>query len=133
MLEKKLVAVYGSLRKGLHNHGVLANSELLGMFDSDPIYDMYSVCGSYPGILKDGNTSIKMEVYLVNSEVSKNLDQLEGYRPGHEHFNHYNKIEIQTPFGKANTYLYNRTAKGLEKVESGDWFSYKTNKLKEAL
>jgi gamma-glutamylcyclotransferase (GGCT)/AIG2-like uncharacterized protein YtfP len=42
------IAVYGSLRQGLSNHGVIADEELLGSFETQPIYSMYSVQEYFP-------------------------------------------------------------------------------------
>lgn len=130
MGKEKLVAVYGSLRKGLYNSNIMEDSELIGMYDTLPIYEMYSIGGSYPGLIHGGNTSIKMEVYKVNQKVLDRLDRLEGYEKGKEEHNHYNKLEINTPFGKAYTYIYNRGVERLVRVDSGDWKSFK-KKLKE--
>ena len=123
--KKQLVAVYGSLRKGLHNHSLLADSEYIGEYTTDPIYDMYSVSGGFPGLVLHGSTSIHMEVYSVTEQVAKDLDRLEGYRVGGESTNHYNKISIDTPFGKASLYIYNHSTKSMVKVESGNWVSFK--------
>lgn len=121
----QLVAVYGSLRKGLGNSRLLEGSKYVGEFDTKPEYDLYSVGGAYPGMVKDGSTSIKMEVYEVNEYTANRLDILESYQPGNESENHYNKIRIETPFGEANTYIYNYPTQRLVKVESGDWLSFK--------
>lgn len=123
--KKQLVAVYGSLRKGLHNHSLLADSEYIGEYTTEPIYDMYSVSGSYPGLVLHGSTSIHMDVYSVTEQVAKNLDRLEGYKAGEESSNHYNKITVDTPFGKAGLYIYNYSTKSMVKVESGNWVSFK--------
>jgi gamma-glutamylcyclotransferase (GGCT)/AIG2-like uncharacterized protein YtfP len=123
--KKQLVAVYGSLRKGLSNHSLLVDSEYVGEYATEPIYDMYSVSGSFPGLVMHGSTSIHMEVYSVTEVVAGRLDRLEGYRVGEESNNHYNKVEIDTPFGKASLYIYNHSTKSMVKVESGNWASFK--------
>jgi gamma-glutamylcyclotransferase (GGCT)/AIG2-like uncharacterized protein YtfP len=123
--KEQLVAVYGSLRKSLHNHSLLAGSEYIGEYITEPIYDMYSVSGSYPGLVQHGSTSIHMEVYSVTDVVATNLDRLEGYKVGQEDSNHYNKVTVNTPFGKASLYIYNHSVKSMVKVESGNWVSFK--------
>jgi gamma-glutamylcyclotransferase (GGCT)/AIG2-like uncharacterized protein YtfP len=127
MSKTNLVAVYGSLRKGLHNHNVLGASPLVGEYDTEPIYDMYSVGGSYPGMVENGSTSIKMEVYRVDQYRMNRLDTLEGYVEDRKEGNHYNKILIETPYGKAHTYVYNYPTSRLIKVDSGDWKSFRAN------
>ena len=122
------VAVYGSLRKGLHNYKYhLGNSEYLGIFESLPIYNMISL-GGYPGIAKGGNTTITMEVYEVTPKVLRGLDRLEGYTANGAN-NHYDRETIITPYGKALVYLYKdlKKTKG-NRVNSGDWKEFLKNK-----
>jgi gamma-glutamylcyclotransferase (GGCT)/AIG2-like uncharacterized protein YtfP len=121
-----LVAVYGSLREGLHNHSALemADEEQLGMFETPPVYDMYAVSESFPGLKEDGSTSIKMEVYQVTEEKLKDLNSLEGYYGDDAATNLYNRIKIDTPWGKAYTYIYNYSVGKSPLVESGDWTEY---------
>ncbi len=127
-----LIAVYGSLRAGLHNHTILGDSKLLGEFDTPPIYDMYS-CGSFPGLVLHGATSIKMEVYQVTDYISKSIERLEGYVKGQESDNHYNKVMIDTPYGEAGTYIYNFSISRLPQVEGGDWKIWKDGLKKQML
>ena len=78
-MEKRfLVAVYGSLMQGLHNHTYLEDSKLKGTFVTEPIYTLIDL-GSYPGLYENGTTSINMEVYEVDEHTLANLDILEGY------------------------------------------------------
>jgi len=125
-----LVAVYGSLRAGLHNHRVLGASKLLGEFDTPPIYDMYS-CGGFPGLVLHGSTSIKMEVYEVTEQISKAIERLESYTKGMEDSNHYNKVTIPTPYGDAGTYIYNYSVSRLPQVDSGDWKTWREELKKQ--
>jgi gamma-glutamylcyclotransferase (GGCT)/AIG2-like uncharacterized protein YtfP len=120
------VAVYGSLRKGLHNHSVLGkNAKFLGTFETPPEYSMYSIGGSFPGLKKNGTTSITMEVYEIDEDTFEQVNILEGYsEDGGEH-NHYDRDIIKTPFGDAYGYIYNYGVEGLHFVASGDWAKYK--------
>ena len=123
----ELVAVYGSLRKGFHNSHYLEGCKCLGEFDTNPIYDLYAVCSSFPGLIEKGNTSIRMEVYSTSNKVREQIDRLEGYDADNKDKNHYNKIVIDTPFGKAFTYIYNHSTVRFPKIESGDWKLHKEN------
>lgn len=128
-MNKSLVAVYGSLLKGLHNHApYLKDAEYKGEFDSEPCYTLYDL-GSFPGLKKNGNTSVRMEVYEVDTLQLKKIDTLEGFTPGEKH-NHYNRFIIDTPYGPAYSYEYNHDAKRSNIVKSGDWRDhYKTKSL----
>ena len=123
-MKKYLVAVYGSLRKTMSNHHYyLSNSEYEGTFTTEPEYTLHSLQW-YPGLKLNGNTSVVMEVYEVDEETLKNLNQLEGYRPG-EKSTFYDRIEINTPWGKAFTYIYVNELSKDSIVESGNWVAYK--------
>ena len=123
-MKKYLVAVYGSLRSGMGNHQYyLSDSEYKGTFSTEPEYTLHSL-SYYPGLKLDGNTSIVMEVYEVDEETLKNLNRLEGYRPG-ETSTFYDRIEINTPWGRAFTYIYVNELSKDSIVESGDWVMYK--------
>ena len=123
-MKKYLVAVYGSLRSGMGNHQYyLSDSEYKGTFSTEPEYTLHSLQW-YPGLKLNGNTSVVMEVYEVDEKTLTNLNRLEGYCPG-EKSTFYDRIEINTPWGKAFTYIYVNELSKDSIVESGDWVSYK--------
>ena len=124
-MKKYLVSCYGSLRRGMGNHQYyLSDSEYKGTFSTEPEYTLHSLQW-YPGLKLNGNTSVVMEVYEVDEETLTNLNRLEGYRPG-EKSTFYDRIEINTPWGKAFTYIYVNELSKDSIVESGDWVLYKT-------
>ena len=123
-MKKYLVGVYGSLRKSMSNyHYYLSSSEYKGTFSTEPEYTLHSLQW-YPGLKLNGNTSVVMEVYEVDEKTLTNLNRLEGYCPG-EKSTFYDRIEIDTPWGKAFTYIYVNELSKDSIVESGDWFEYK--------
>ena len=123
-MKKYLVACYGSLRRGMSNYQYyLSNSEYKGTFTTEPEYTLHSL-SAYPGLKLNGNTSVVMEVYEVDEDTLKNLNRLEGYYPG-EKSTFYDRIEIDTPWGKAFTYIYVNELSKDSIVESGDWVAYK--------
>jgi gamma-glutamylcyclotransferase (GGCT)/AIG2-like uncharacterized protein YtfP len=125
MSKKYLVAVYGSLRKTMGNHNYyLSNSEYKGTFSTEPEYTLHSL-SVYPGLKLNGHTSVVMEVYEVDERTLSNLNTLEGYSTSRT-ATFYDRIEIDTPWGKAFTYIYvNELSKDFI-VESGDWVDFKT-------
>lgn len=126
MVEKRkyLVAVYGSLRKTMHNHNhFLIDSEFKGTFTTEPEYTLHNL-GSYPGLKLNGNSSIVMEVYNVTEEVLSNLNRLEGYYPG-KTATFYDRMLIPTPWGKAFVYIYVNELSEESIIASGDWVAYK--------
>lgn len=121
--QEKLIAVYGSLRKGMGNDYILKNAEYLGEFKTEPIFSLYSL-GSYPGLKENGSTSVVMEVYKVDDVTANRVDSLEGYSPDSP-ATFYDKIPIKTPYGDASVYTYVNNIPEDRLVESGDWKEYK--------
>lgn len=81
MFEPTTVLVYGTLKRGYGNHGVLGNSKFLCEGTTkDSIYSMYD--GGFPFVSATlGNKigRIKGELYLVEEEnIMGALDRLEG-------------------------------------------------------
>lgn len=125
MRKKHLVACYGSLRRGQYNHEHhLSDSEYKGIFSTEPEYTLHKV-SSFPGLKLDGNNSVVMEVYEVDDYTLENLNRLEGYRSGEKSI-FYDRIEINTPWGKAFTYIYVNELSKESIVESGDWVLHKS-------
>lgn len=124
----QLVAVYGSLRMGLHNHGVLGNSEFVGLFRSKPEYTLHSLRGGFPGLKMEGEDSVVFEVYSVNEEIARDVDGLEGYSPGGNN-TFYDKHQIKTPFGIASTYEYQPDTD--TRLLHGNWTVFKTGNTLE--
>ena len=121
---KGLVAVYGSLRKGLHNHVLLEQAEFLGT-GTVAGFKMYSM-GGFPFITHDDATqddTIQIEVYSVTPREMLSLDQLEGYP------SFYNRELVDTPYGKAWIYYIDGEVQGHAPVINGDWFEYYTSRV----
>jgi len=127
--KKNLVAVYGSLRKGLGNYeDHLGKATFVGEFKTEPVYNLHSL-GGFPGLKENGNTSVVMEVYEVNEVEAHNIDRLEGYTPGSNDNTFYDKKDINTPWGVASVYIYVKDLPKSSIVESGDWKEFKNNTL----
>ena len=73
---------------------------------------------------REGGSDAVVVGVEVDEETLKNLNRLEGYYPG-EKSTFYDRIEIDTPWGKAFTYIYVNELSKDSIVESGDWVSYK--------
>lgn len=111
---KHRVFVYGTLRKGQHNHYWLRNTTALGTCATYSGFTLVSV-GGFPGAVECGGQRISGEVYEISTHVLSRLDRLEGYP------DFFDRKIIDTKFGSCWIYIYQR-AHGLEpKVMSGDW------------
>lgn len=125
--KKYKIAVYGSLRRGEYNYKgqELDTQTYLGTFETEPIFSLYS-SGSYPCLKEGGTTSIVMDVFEVDEDTFKGVNQLEGYRGAEfEATNFYNRKMIATPFGEAAYFVFNDSVKSMPRVESGDWVQYR--------
>ena len=118
------VAVYGTLKRGFHNHFLLEDSEYLGV-DRIKGYSMHSM-GYYPAVVtsEDENDLISVEVYEVDAETLAALDTLEGYGGFASKDNMYNRKQIETVYGDTHFYEWadpNFAITEANKVYSGIW------------
>lgn len=132
--ERTLIAVYGSLRKGLSNHGIIQEALYIGEFTSEPVFKMYDL-GAYPAITHGGNSSIEFEVYAVNEQELEKVNSLEGFHEDRDD-NYYSRAIIKSPFGKAYYFFFSETGKlshnlddGGLLVESGNWKDHHSTKI----
>jgi gamma-glutamylcyclotransferase (GGCT)/AIG2-like uncharacterized protein YtfP len=120
------VFVYGSLRQGMGNHGLMGESELIQQ--DVMMYPGYMVSlGNFPAVMRTNEDlrQIRGEVYDVTKETMSRLDMLEGYP------SFYNREQRNTKSGilcwvyfldgtKKSQYYGNRDI-----VEHGDWVAYR--------
>lgn len=126
-MNKKLIAVYGTLRLNQGNYEwLLKDATHLGTINTEDIFDLYSL-GGFPGLKENGNISIVVDIFEVNDYESDRVDSLEGYKEGIKP-TFYDKIYIDTPFGKAGMYIYMGKVYEPNKIESGDWVKFLENK-----
>lgn len=107
-----VVAVYGTLKKGFHNHFLMKNSTFIG--EGTAPGKMYSA-GGYPIATKEEGT-MKVELYAVPGEDISSLDALEG------HPEWYTREEVETSLGPA--WIYYQPEENVSSrpvVESGEW------------
>lgn len=113
--ENRIVAVYGSLRKGLHNHYILSGSNQIAITKTKPEFRMWSY-GGFPGASVGSNQMI-VEAYQVKSqEVMDRLDALEGYP------SFYNRKIVELENGlKAWIYFIENEDSHIEDAHIEDW------------
>lgn len=110
-VDEELIFTYGTLMKGERNHYFMKNSEYLGEASLHD-YGLIEI-GSYPGAIQFEGKNIIGEVYKVNLEDKKRIDELEG--------NQYTcKNAIVTIEGKAYSVKFYEFAESSEKYH----FSY---------
>lgn len=117
----KKIFVYGSLKSNRGNHHFLDNDEsyLLGSDTISGNFTMVSL-GAFPGVIPVGEGNISGEVYEVSDSVYKRIERLEGYSSNPLN-RFYDKMEVETVYGKADMYILDESYLNYKKVESGVW------------
>ena len=106
------VFVYGTLKRGCHNHHFLAGQRFLGEARTVAGYVLF-VLGDYPGMVRRIGTDghVTGEVWAVDAAGLATLDELEGVGEGL-----YERVPVKlaAPFAdqSVETYLYLRSVEG---------------------
>ncbi len=77
------IFVYGTLKRGCHNHGYLAGQRFLGEARTAPGFRLFDL-GGYPGIVvwPDDTAGVTGEIWEVDAPALAALDELEGLAIG---------------------------------------------------
>lgn len=119
-MEKTIILVYGTLRKGESNHAYLQSSKYLGIGKIEG--ELWGKYDWFP-YLTLGNGTVKGEIYEINELTFRAIDGLEGYPY------HYNRKEVpvkiqgQEETIKAWVYFVDDQGEQSSKIESGDWLN----------
>lgn len=109
-----LIFVYGTLKKGYHNHHLIARQKFVCEAKTKPVYRLYHN-GGFPCMVEADNNgvSVKGEIYEVDEICLKRLDKLEGtpYLYSRE------TLQIDYP-EKVEVYIFRRPVSALK--ECGD-------------
>lgn len=131
MQEKILIAVYDSLcQDGENWEYYLDLSEYVGTYYTEPIYNLFSISKEYGGLTKDGNTSVKLELYYIDEYTLKLLEHYYGENTINSK-NPYGKDIISTSYGDCFIWFYNGNVSGKPLIESGDYIKFKEYLKKE--
>ena len=78
-----LVFVYGTLKRGGSNHGLLAGQTFVGVARLAAGFALYSL-GEYPGLVAEAGSTDRVtgEVWAVDDAALARLDELEGVGEG---------------------------------------------------
>lgn len=120
MVSVTLVAVYGTLKRGLENHPVLCHCSHVGndILETITLYDT----GPWPAARTEPSQGILVEVYEIDAVTLQNLDELEDFDESDYDNSLYIRQSVQTAFGPAWLYLYNRDVTGLPRLAKGSWY-----------
>lgn len=113
------VAVYGTLKRGGSNSGLLKCARYIGedWLTDLTLYDL----GPYPGALIEPSAGVKVEVFEVNDQGLEQLDRLEDFFPDAPGESLYLRQQMTTRHGSAWVYIYNRPVASHRRLVSGNW------------
>lgn len=121
------VFVYGTLRWGERNHRLLSDANCVARI-AYAKGSLIDTAADYPAMYVDSDDVVVGELYEVNDQQFKSLDELEGFYQPNDPRNHYERIqiEVQTDRGAIEAWVYvyqkDRTA---ETIPFGDWKLYR--------
>jgi len=112
----KKISVYGSLLKGLGNHRLIQDSQLLGEEIVEVPFIMIPFGSSFPGLVKvNDNHKVLIETYEIDDNTYKRVESLEGYP------SFYDKYQFNTPkFGESELYFLNGEKDNNNSIEKID-------------
>lgn len=114
-----LVAVYGTLKRGLSNHALLQSARFVGT-DCLTCITLYDL-GAFPGAKLESSAGIDVEVFAVNEQQMQQLDELEEYVATAADRGMYDRCKVLTQFGLAWIYIYNPQVDKSSAQRSGAW------------
>ena len=116
--QKKLLFVYGTLKRGCANHGFLAGQEFVGDVRTAPGFRLYDL-GGHPGLVAkpDDSEGVAGEIWAVDDPALLRLDGLEGLNAG---LYRRDVIPLLPPFAgqRIDGYIYNRSVKNRRDIGS---------------
>lgn len=115
-----LVAVYGTLKRGMANHHWMVDSRFMG--DDWLVNVVLYELEEFPAArLEQSDGEIHVEVYDVSKEILAVLDKLEEVDQETPEMGLYRRAQCDTRFGVAWIYLYNGAVDGFPKLKAGSW------------
>ena len=127
MVKITYIFVYGSLRFGFELNHFLRNSRFVGLAFAEG-FKMYDL-GAYPGVVR-GEGIIYGEVYEIDDELLKKLDEVEDYTGSPSDLYVREKIRVYFDpkrryyLDNVNIYVYNQDISGREVIIEGDYAKY---------
>ena len=109
-----LVFVYGTLKRGQRNFHFMRGARYFGRHFTESVYAMYEF-EDYPAVCREGIHAIFGEVYGVDLQQFRALDDLEWYP------RYYQRIEIPTPWGDAWMYVVEPALCHGKRLLDGNW------------
>jgi len=130
-MNRNLVFVYGTLRKGASNHFRMSGSEWLGAGSvSGRIYEVtLNPEFLYPALITDEAGRVLGDLFFVSDELLSELDVFEGISPDPAEPDEYRRIEISVKLESGIEHIawaweWNSKLENARLLETGDWLAY---------
>lgn len=116
---RQMVFVYGTLKRGQRNHGLLEKAEYLGPDQTAGSDWLMTTNGSYPSVSPASSAGVQVhgELYAVDQTTLAAMDRLEAYREL------YGREQVRLASG-ATAWMYTRQANAVQTewtVDDGNW------------
>lgn len=122
---KTRVFVYGALRKGASNAWRMERADFLG---KATVFGILVKVDWYPGLVLEGETLVQGEVYEVDEQTLRELDEFEGIGVKDERNDEYKRVLAlaQLESGEeweCSIYEWQLGVANYEVVANGDWLT----------
>ncbi|MET3681928.1 gamma-glutamylcyclotransferase (GGCT)/AIG2-like uncharacterized protein YtfP [Alkalibacillus flavidus] len=118
-----LMFVYGTLRHGERNHGLIEDERAVA-YQASVSGKLVDTGEGFPAIVLDDTSRVFGEVYDVSENILAKVDALEGVDPRGAPFYDRKVVTVSTDHGDVKAYTYvmtNEQVDGLQEIASGDW------------
>ncbi|HEV3145139.1 MAG TPA: gamma-glutamylcyclotransferase family protein [Gemmataceae bacterium] len=108
---KTILFVYGTLKRGMKNHALLAGQSFLRTARSEPGYRLLDL-GRYPGLIEDvcGGVAIEGELWEADEPTLAKLDKFEDV----PNLFQRRSVAIESFVGEVQAYFYVDSSNGLD-------------------
>lgn len=123
LLDAGHVFVYGTLRRGDDNDITQLSPPPQYVCDASIRGTMYHL-GAYPGVVLGGTGIVQGEVYSIDAQLQKKLDEIEEVYPQQRDEYFKRLLTVQTPLGNLACICYEINPAyitGRRIIGSGDW------------
>lgn len=127
MEQRYLIGFYDSFRNGGKYNLTLdtVNAKFIGAYSTEPIYTMYDIEPDDVVIVKNGEHSIKIDVWEISKKTLTSIENNYSYYEDlTDEYNEYLKEEVMSPFGKIILFTYNSSHDTSKMIVSGDWIEH---------
>ena len=108
--------VYGTLKRGFHNHKRLSAARFVASLQTIHGYQLYSYNGLPIMIFSGGESRVNGELYEVSRSVLEKLDKLEGHPTMYRR-----ETIIVGDSREVQAYIWQGDLQGGRKITSGTW------------